>query len=220
MGKRGMLSLVEKKMVDTVHPPKTHKTDIQFTRQGLLKHYVQEGAHTLQGIDNMGNFLVGLGVLMLGYLLNVQNKELFVQLFIKDDRSLAMLSGSCLFAWAMSIVLLLWFMHVFIFHLLAGRRVHASHGKVGSIGERMELQGMSYPDFERQAPDFETFVEKNYLPSDQEESEQLWYATFRYTRYMALRKLMVMKQMRSLLAWAMLFGVLFKTTELWFKMIT
>jgi len=159
-------------------------------------------------------------VLMMGYLLNSQLKMHFVRIFAKGKASLALSSWVCLFAWMAAVVLLSGFMYLFIFHLLAGRTVHSHNNQRLSIGKRIHIKHMSYSDFERQAPSFDQFIDSHYLNEDQEKPEQLWYATFRYTRYMAFRKLMIMNKMRNTLAWAMIFGVVFKVSEIWIRVLS
>lgn len=186
----------------------------QLSRDTLLQHYVQESVQVLQGLDNLGNFLMGFGVLVLGYLLNAQLKPHVLQSFTQTNGGMAMLSWLCLGAWTLAVVLLLRFMYWFIFHLLAGRAVYASDNQPNSIGERIQLKQMTYEEYQSQAPDFDSFVSSNYLDMDQSQDKQLWFATFRYTRYVALRKLMIMNRMRSLLAWALWWGLVFKLTDI------
>lgn len=218
MNKQTLLSLVGKDSTGPILSPSAPLLEgDEKSQQELLKHFVQESVHVLQGLDNLGNFLMGFGMVMLGYLLNAKLRMHFVNIFAKAKGYLALSSWVCLFAWCAAVVLLLGVIYLFVFHMLAGRAVHASNNQKGSIGKRIKRKHLSYEEFAQQAPDFGSFVDKNYLKEDQTNARQLWYATFRYTRYMAFRKLMIMNKMRSLLAWAILCGVLFKVTEIWLK---
>ena len=178
----------------------------------LLKHYVSEGTKVLQGLDNLGNFLMGFGVLMLGYLLNSNMKFHFSILAGVEEKFVW--SGVSVLAWVAAVVFLLGFMYLFIFELLAGRSIYAWRNDKKSIGSRIRIRKMSYEEFEKMAPTFKDFLRNNYLESDRTNSQQTWYATFRYCRYMAFKKLMIMNQMRCLLAWAMACGVIFKLVDI------
>lgn len=180
----------------------------------LLKHLVQEGSQVLQNLDNLGNFMMGFGVLVLGYLLNVNLKVHFQYLLEPHSFEIFSLSFFALLSWSLSIVLLLGFVYLFIFHLLAGRSIYATKNNPNSIGERISIKGMGYRDFEKMAPTFEDFLKNNFLSQDQKDDEQIWYATFRYSRYMAYRKLMVMNKMREMLGIAILSGVFFKLLDI------
>lgn len=198
----------------TNHPVPSLEDFSPNMREDLLQHFVQEGTNVLQSLDHLGNFLMGAGMVMLGYLLSTQLKSQLVHILTKPSNQLFYLSWTCILAWCCAVTLLLRFMYCFIFHLLAGRTIHPSHNKPESIGERIPIKEMTYQEFSQNSSDFQTFIQNNYLQQDQANPEQLWYATFRYTRYMAFRKLMLMNQMRSLLGWAMLFSVVFKLTEM------
>ncbi len=183
-----------------------------LNRQELLKYYVHEGTQIFQSLDNLGNFLMGFGVLMLGYLLNVNLNSYFAR--IEVEQSVFNFSTFALIAWIASIVLLLGFMYFFIFHLISGRTIHAKENSRNSIGKRISITEMTYDKFASTAPTFDAFIAKNYLYEDQKSDTQIWYATFRYSRYMAFQKLMIMNKMRKLIAWAMISGVLFKILDI------
>ncbi|TNE44327.1 MAG: hypothetical protein EP343_31760 [Deltaproteobacteria bacterium] len=214
MSKTNVVPFVPSELESTIPPLPQQEESPTLSREALLHHYVQEGVQVLQGLDNLGNFLMGFGVLVLGYLLNAQLKPHVLQSFTQSNGGVAMLSWLCLGAWTLAVVLLLRFMYWFIFHLLAGRAVYASQNQANSIGERIELKRMTYQQYQEQAPNFDSFVQRNYLEKDQNEDKQLWFATFRYTRYVALRKLMIMNRMRSLLAWALWWGLVFKLADI------
>ena len=183
-----------------------------LSKDNLLKYYVKEGTQVLQSLDNLGNFLMGFGVLMLGYLLNVNLKTYITHSFIENN--LMSFSTVALFGWLLAVILLLDFMYLFVYHLIAGRSIHALGGSRDNIGKRISITKMSYEKFANTAPCFEKFINNNYLEEDQKSNRQLWYSTFRYTRYMAYRKLMIMNKMRRLLAFAMASGVLFKLIDI------
>lgn len=188
------------------------KQDIVLNRQELLKYYVQEGTQIFQSLDNLGNFLMGFGVLMLGYLLNVNLTSYLAR--IQAENTIFNFSTIALMAWIASIILLLGFMYLFIFHLIAGRTIHASGNSRNSIGQKISITEMTYDKFFSAAPTFDAFISRNYLREDQTSDMQIWYATFRYSRYMAFQKLMIMNKMRQLIALAMVSGVFFKILDI------
>ena len=189
------------------------KKESALTKEELLKHFVEEGSLVLQNLDNLGNFLMGFGMIVLGYMLSV-NLQPHLESFFEGTEEKFTFSCFALFAWTLSILCLLGFIYLFIFHLLAGRAVFAHEGKKDVVGERLLIKKMSFAQFQQKAPDYATFLKTHYLPEDRICGEQLWYATFRYTRYMAYRKLMVMNKMRELLGAALLSGVVFKILDI------
>ena len=187
-----------------------------LSREELLKYYTKEGTEVIQGLDNLGNFLMGFGILVLGYLLNCNLQPHFKLLLFQTEKW-SFSSALCLTTWIMAVLFLLGFIYLFVFHLLAGRSIYAYNNSKNYIGKRIKVKNMSYEQYEKSAPTFEHFLENHYLDTDQKNDPQLWYATFRYGRFMAFKKLMIMNRMRVLLAWAMISGVCFKLLDIFIQ---
>lgn len=182
----------------------------EATHEHLLRHYVEAAPQTVLSVDQLGNFLMGFGVLSMGYMLQADLSPAIGAL--KGGFGPRALGGLLvLFAWGSTIALLLAFVRTYIFRVLAGRAVHAEGGNEDRIGELVEVpEDMTWRQFNRRQPTFETFLKDSYRREDRGTPEALLYARFSYLRFMTLRKLSEMDRMRRLLGQALVTGVTFK----------
>jgi hypothetical protein len=174
----------------------------------LLLHYLSGAQRTVESIDQLGNFLMGFGVLALGYLLNASLKPATMWVGVAGHQGAALLT---LGAWALGVGLLLAFVYIYIFRVLAGRSVHAENGREDRVGETLELpEGLDFPSFMNEQRTFGDFLRTHFRTVDRKSPASLLYARWSYVRYMALRKLIEMNRMRSLLGLALASGIGFK----------
>ena len=184
---------------ETESPPQEHRD--------LLRHYLDGAQETVGSVDQLGNFLMGFGVLALGYLLNA---DLGVATHgLGTGARLA--ATATLAAWALAVGLLLLFVWTYIFRVVAGREVHAHDGREDAVGEVIDLPGhLTYPEFRRHQGSFEEFLATHYAYRDRKDPERLLFVRWSYLRFMTLKKLEAMDRMRGLLGLALVFGVGFK----------
>jgi hypothetical protein len=175
----------------------------------LLRHYVDAAPQTVASIDQLGNFLMGFGVLALGYLLQVDVSGATRALHASN--AVAIVGGLALLAWAGAVVNLVLFVRTYVFEMLAGRACHVSDGNEEKLGEITELpEQLTWRAFVRKQPTFEAFLKEAYRPQDRVSAESLLYARFTYLRFMSLKKLEAMDRMRRLLGRGLVLGVGFK----------
>lgn len=188
----------------TQSPPICEST----THDDLLRHYLTGSLRTVESVDQLGNFLMGFGVLALGYLLQVELTPATSQLGA-THHGLALLT---LGAWGTAIGLLLAFVYVYIFRVLAGRSVHASEGREDDVGEVLPdlPPDTDFQTFMRHQRSFSEFLKTHYRSVDTRTPEALLYARYSYLRFMTLRKLGEMNRMRTLLGLALAAGIAFK----------
>jgi hypothetical protein len=181
------------------------------THQDLLRHYVDKAPDTVLSVDQLGNFLMGFGVLAMGYMLQA---DLSAALGALRGGALGLkpgLGAVALLAWFATVGLLLSFVRTYIFEVLAGRSVHAEGGNEEKIGQVVELpEELGWRRFTSRQPTFERFLEDSYRREDRRTPEALLYARFSYLRFMTLKKLQHMDRMRGLLGQALGCGVTFK----------
>ncbi|MCW8140009.1 MAG: hypothetical protein KIT58_14015 [Planctomycetota bacterium] len=182
---------------------------IQVQNEDLLRHYVEAAPQTVLSVDQLGNFLMGFGVLAMGYMLQADlSPALQAMKGALGARAFAGLLA--LLAWGLTVALLLAFVRTYIFRVLAGRAVHAEGGNEDRIGEVVEVpEELSWRRFNAAQPTFEAFLKDSYRRQDRQSPEQLLYARFSYLRFMTLRKLAEMDRMRRLLGQALVSGVAF-----------
>lgn len=183
----------------------------ELGRDELLRHYVASAPHTLESVDQLGNFLMGFGVLALGYLLNA-NLNAATAAVLGGLGGLHLgLGATALTAWGLSVGSLIRFVHTYITRVIAGRGLHAPMGDESKVGDVLQLPpNLSFEEFISGQRDFDQFVRHNFAPTDREDPSALLYKRWTYTRFMALRKLAEMDRMRSLLGLALTAGVVFK----------
>lgn len=180
------------------------------THQDLLRHYVDKAPETVLSVDQLGNFLMGFGVLAMGYMLQADLTAALGALRAAPGLKSG-LALVALLAWFVTVGLLLAFVRTYIFEVLAGRSVHAEGGNEDKIGEVVQLpEELAWRRFVSRQPTFEAFVKDSYRREDRGSPEALLYARFSYLRFMTLKKLQHMDRMRSLLGHALLSGVTFK----------
>lgn len=179
--------------------------------EDLLRHYVAAAPQTVISVDQLGNFLMGFGVLSMGYMLQADLQPALTAL--RGPVTLAASGGLvALLAWGVTVGLLLAFVRTYIFRVLAGRSVHADGGNEDRIGEVIDGPDdeLTWRKLNRRQPTFEKFLEDSYRREDRKSPEALLYARFTYLRFMTLRKLAEMDRMRRLLGAALGTGVTFK----------
>ena len=187
-------------------------------RRDLLLHYVAEGPRTIDSVDQLGNFLMGFGVLALGYLLQAELRAPLEALRASGpalkDTALQVTGGLALACWGAAVAWLVAFVHTYVTRVLAGRSVHAEGGNEDKIGRVLELpepDELTWRRFAAGQASFEQFLRGHYRPEDRSGGpDALLYARWTYLRFMALHKLAEMSRMRRLLARALVAGVLFK----------
>jgi hypothetical protein len=182
-------------------------------RRELLLHYVAEGPRTIDSVDQLGNFLMGFGVLALGYLLQAELRGPLEAL--RGARpALQVLGGVALACWGAAVLWLVAFVHTYVTRVLAGRSVHAEGGNEDKIGRVLELpapEELAWRRFAAGQASFEQFLRSHYRAEDRAAGgEGLLYARWTYLRFMALHKLAEMARMRRLLARALVAGVGFQ----------
>jgi len=181
----------------------------------LLLHYVNGAQRTVESVDQLGNFLMGFGVLALGYLLNADLSVATAALGVgaAGHQVSALLA---LGAWGVSVGLLVAFVLTYVFRVIAGRAVHPSEGNDDAIGEVIQPpDDMTFQQFVRPQRTFAEFLEHSYLPKDRRSAEALLYARWTYMRFMTLKKLAAMERMRGLLGMAVVAGVTFKVVMIY-----
>lgn len=188
----------------TQSPPICEST----THDDLLRHYLSGSLRTVESVDQLGNFLMGFGVLSLGYLLNAELAPATTQLGTASHGLALVTLGS----WGLAIGLLLAFVYVYIFRVLAGRSVHASEGREDAVGEVLPdlPHDTDFQGFMRHQRSFGEFIKTHYRSVDTQSPEALLYARYSYLRFMTLRKLGEMNRMRCLLGLALAAGIAFK----------
>lgn len=184
-----------------------------LNRTDLLEHYLGGALRSVESVDQLGNFLLGFGVLALGYLLSAQLGEP-IRALAGPQRGLAL---ATLITWGTAVALLLGFVYVYVFRVLVGRSVHALGGREDAVGEPLPdlPPGLRFRDFIRDQRTFADFLAANYRGVDQGDPEALLYARWSYVRFMTMRKLSEMNRMRVLLAFALAAGTAFKACSLW-----
>lgn len=176
----------------------------------LLLHYVEGAQKTAESIDQLGNFLMGLGALTLGYLLQTDLAPLLAA--ARADVPAAAIG---LLSWAAAVVLLLAFAAVYIFRMLAGRRVHAPADDPRALGEVLEVPAdLDWAGFVKGQETWRAFLRHHYDAEALRSREALLYARWSALRFMTLRKLADMQRMRRLLAGALVALVAFKLAAL------
>ncbi|MCO5170295.1 MAG: hypothetical protein M9894_28500 [Planctomycetes bacterium] len=180
--------------------------------EDLLRHYVESAPQTVLSVDQLGNFLMGFGVLSMGYMLQADLSP--AVLALKGPVGAHAMGGLvALLAWGLTVALLLAFVRTYIFRVLAGRAVHADGGNEDKIGQVVEVpEELSWRRFNAAQPTFEAFLKDSYRRQDRQSPEALLYARFSYLRFMTLKKLAEMDRMRRLLGQALISGVAFKVT--------
>ncbi|MBL4847167.1 MAG: hypothetical protein JKY65_16735 [Planctomycetes bacterium] len=176
--------------------------------EDLLRHYLSGSLRTVESVDQLGNFLMGFGVLTLGYLLNAEVGRAAAAIG-GAHHGLALLT---LAAWSLAIGLLLAFVYIYIFRVLAGRSVHASEGREDAIGDVLPdlAPDLDFQGFMRHQRNFSDFLKTHYRSVDHQSPEALLYARYSYLRFMTLRKLGEMNRMRVLLGLGLAAGITFK----------
>lgn len=195
----------------TLAPPAPPPPEPELARRDLLLHYVHEAPRTIDSVDQLGNFLMGFGVLALGWLLQVDLAAPLAALHAAPAKQL--LGGLALLCWGAAVLWLVAFVHSYVTRVLAGRAVHAEGGNEDKIGRVLELPApdeLSWRRFIAPQPGFEQFLRGHYRPEDRTSPEALLYARWTYLRFMALTKLAEMARMRRLLGRALVAGVGFK----------
>jgi hypothetical protein len=180
--------------------------------EDLLRHYVDSAPQTILSVDQLGNFLMGFGVLSMGYMLEADLGPALaaVRAPALPRAALGLLAVG---AWGVTVALLVAFVRTYIFKVLAGRAVHAEGGneeKIGQVVELPEPEELTWRRFFAKQPTFEAFLKESYRREDRGSPEALLYARFTYLRFMSLRKLAEMDRMRRLLGQALITGVAFK----------
>lgn len=179
------------------------------TRDHLLLHYVQAAPQTVASVDQLGNFLMGFGVLALGYLLQADLSPATAAL--RRAGATPGLGAAALVAWSGAVLHLVLFARTYVFEVLAGRRAHVEQENEDGLGEVVEVpDDLTWRKFVRAQPTFEKFLETSYRREDRRSAARLLYARFTYLRFMTLRKLAAMDRMRRLLGRALVLGVAFK----------
>ncbi|MGE0713016.1 MAG: hypothetical protein AB7N76_07980 [Planctomycetota bacterium] len=174
----------------------------------LLLHYLSGAQGTIESIDQLGNFLMGFGVLALGYLLNQDLGLATRRIGAAVPQGAPLLT---LLAWALAVGLLVAFVLVYIFRVLAGRAVHARDGREDAVGEVLDLpEDLDFAAFARDQRTFADFLRLSYRAADRASPAALLYARWTYVRYMCLRKLAEMNRMRALLGLAVVCATAFK----------
>lgn len=183
-----------------------------LSHDDLLHHYLGGALRTVESVDQLGNFLLGFGVLALGYLLSAELGTA-IQALGSAQRGLAL---TTLITWGTAIGLLLAFVYVYVFRVLAGRSVHASEGREDAVGGLLPdlAAGLTFREFIQNQRTFSDFLAANYRSADQRDPQALLYARWSYVRFMTLRKLAEMNRMRVLLAFALAAGTAFKVCSL------
>jgi hypothetical protein len=182
----------------------------ELRHDDLLLHYVRGAQGTLQSIDQLGNFLMGFGVLALGYLLQADLSAATAVLGAAGGGR-ELLAIASLGAWATAVGLLVAFVLTYVFRVIAGRSVHGVNGKEDGIGAVIDLpEDLSMEGFMASQRSFPQFLRGSYRPEDQRDPAALLYARWSYLRYMGLCKLVAMQRMRGLLGLALVFAVGFK----------
>ncbi len=182
----------------------------ETTHTHMLLQYVHGAQQTVQSIDQLGNFLMGFGVLALGYLLNqdlgVATRALGVGPAGQQVSGLLTLG-----AWGLGVGLLVCFVYTYVFKVIAGRAVHGRDGTESDVGEVLDLpEDPTFEQFIRPQRTFRAFLKNSYRGRDQNDPEALLYARWTYMRFMAVKKLQEMQRMRHLLGMALIAGVTFK----------
>jgi len=175
----------------------------------LLLHYATGAQHSVQSVDQLGNFLMGFGVLSLGYLLQADVAPLGRAVAAGDPGSPSALAA--LGAWGVAVGLLVLFVLTYVFRVLAGRAVHAREGIEDGVGDVIDLpEDLRWDAFVRGQRSFPQFLKASFRAQDLRDPAALFYARWTYLRFMTLRKLVEMQRMRRLLGLALLFGILFQ----------
>lgn len=182
----------------------------ETTHTHLLMHYVHGAQQTVQSIDQLGNFLMGFGVLALGYLLN-QDLDVATRALGVGSAGQQISGLLTLGAWGIAVGLLVCFVYTYVFHVIAGRAVHGSDGTESNVGEVIDLpEDPTFQQFVRPQRTFRSFLKNSYRSSDQDDPSALLYARWTYMRFMTVKKLREMQRMRHLLGMALISGVAFK----------
>jgi len=182
----------------------------QTRHDDLLLHYLNGAQRTIESIDQLGNFLMGFGVLALGYLLNANLQPVTRWLTgVGGHQGAAALT---LAAWGIAVLALLAFVFVYIFRVLAGRAVHAQDGREDGVGEVLDdlPEDLSFPTFMQHQRSFGDFVRTHFHSRDHRSPEALLYARWSYMRFMGLKKLVEMNRMRTLLGLGLVCGTAYK----------
>ena len=129
-----------------------------LTHDDLLRHYVQGAQMTVGSIDQLGNFLMGFGVLALGYLLNADLAPA-TSVFGVAGAGHHISAVLTLASWGVAVGLLVCFVMTYVFRVLAGRAVHARDGREEAIGDVIEVpDDLSYEQFMRHQGSFDQFL--------------------------------------------------------------
>jgi hypothetical protein len=183
----------------------------QLTHDDLLRHYVDTTPKTLESIDQLGNFLMGFGVLALGYLLQAELGAATEA--VGGVGMQRLLGGVALGTWGVAVGLLVLFVHTYINRVIVGRSLHADGEDEERIGEVLSVPAdMTWRQFISRQPTFGRFLASSYRAEDRRSPEALLYARWSYARFMAMRKLANMDRMRRLLGGALIMGVAFKVS--------
>ena len=101
--------------------------------------------------------------------------------------------------------------YTYVYHVLAGRSVHARDGREEAIGEVLDVpDDLSYQEFMLHQGSFDQFLLTHYGNRARRSPESLLYARWSAMRFMMLKKLGAMARMRGLLGLALISGVAFK----------
>jgi len=188
--------------------------DGDLTHAHLLLHYVDGSQRTIESVDQLGNFLMGFGVLALGYLLNADLGPT-LGAWRSGGGEVQHVAGATLVAWALAVLFLVVFSLIYVFQVLPGRSVHARDDKPDAIGAVLAGRvPTNFREFMRDQRTFSEFLQTSYLPLDRRTPEALLYARYSYMRFMTLQKVGAMTAMRRLLGLGLLAGVSFKLLSL------
>lgn len=197
----------------TLLAPRPTDTDLDqpqtsSPRGDLLRHYLDGAQQTVGSVDQLGNFLMGFGVLALGYLLNA---DLGLATSALGGAAHKVAGFLALGSWGLAVLLLVMFVWTYIFRVIAGREVHARDGREENVGEVIDLPSrLTYTDFRMHQGSFDEFLATHYTSRDRKDPERLLFVRWSYLRFMTLKKLEAMERMRGLLGFGLLFGVGFK----------
>lgn len=176
----------------------------------LLLHYLQGAQRTVEAIDQLGNFLMGFGVLALGYLLQADLTPA-THLLGRAPTGTQVVALGALACWATAVGLLLIFAGVYVLGLLTGRRVHARDHDPATIGEVLApAEGLDYPTFLARQRTWRDFLRLTYPAKHLPDPEALLYDRWSALRFLAHTKLAAIAHMRALLITALGAGVGFK----------
>lgn len=182
----------------------------------LLLHYVDGAQHTVQSVDQLGNFLMGFGVLALGFMLQADLHTAAAALDGGAARIVTVTALLTLAAWGAATGLLVAFVWTYIARVIVGRSVHAADGDPEAVGAVLTPpEGLGFEQFLRGQRSFGEFLKSNYRTSDRRDPEALLYARWTYMRFMTLKKLAAMERMRGLLGLALVAGVAFKVLHVY-----